>query len=330
MSLLQVKSPRDPTPTYIDGKIFDRDKFFENPENKIKAVPFPIIKNSTIVADLEDTVKLNNVLSEEIDKTKIPRKITNIPPQESKKPVKYDADILEGSPYRYKAAKPIHYNIPDFSEYSDLDRIRIRVEYDQKFASLDRVLIGTKINNIPPPTATLDEVHIVYEKWKNYANSQGSARRYKYIIAFMLTVFEWFATIKLGFNIGGISEYIWESISDYENILVEMGEVDIFSIGSGWSPAWRLASLIGLQMIIFMSIKYITGNNKYFEGFLYMMKNKYIDNKQGDNTDFNVKNFFSIFKTFTASGDNSSAASTAVTGESRDSKPKNTGPKYKE
>lgn len=146
---------------------------------------------------------------------------------------------------------------PDYNLMSKNEQTEYRKDFDAKFRILRNSFPGW---NIPIFTEelSLDKIHSIYEDLVKSIVISQNCNQYKIYLILMFFGAEVFFNKVLGLNASGLTMNQIKMMSNYDKLLVELGEQYFSTQESNWPIEIRLIITFGFNTILFMGIKYVS------------------------------------------------------------------------
>jgi hypothetical protein len=168
---------------------------------------------------------------------------------------------------KYRSSIPIHLppcpngvygtvDMPKYNEMSPIEQKQWREDFRYKYSTLQR---GFKDVYIPmfDDDESLEEIHAKYERYIRQVNICGMADSYRNYLIIYFLILEAIATRLLGLPAQGYTIAQMNTISEYDRLMIELGEQWYQPGGGQWPVEYRLIFLSLMNMLILIITNYL-------------------------------------------------------------------------
>ena len=265
---------------------------------------FPLNKSIKEPIDIDFGAIQSIIGNFDIDLTDTPEKKINV----EETPIKSKAKTIEiYSPYQCKSKLPIinvkpigvlnsntlefNTKISDtiennkiqkrgiYSNLSEYDKISKKIFFNEKFEILKENFPEWNIK-LPDDSYSLDQIHDVYDNYIKRIAISIQCGEWKSMLAILLLMIEFCALKFCKIDIRGFAKAEMRKTNKYNRILHKLGEERYNAEGGESSAMEELIKLVGLNIIIFVFMKYVApyiGGDASME-IIQNVLNNFIDN----------------------------------------------------
>ena len=143
---------------------------------------------------------------------------------------------------------------------SPADRAAARVDFRIKFSLLRQAWGDRLVIPEPDYEGDLDILYAVYERYLRQVYINRNANDYTVYIIILFIVIEFFGTKVLGLPLTGYTINQLSMMNRYERLLIELGEKNYGSMGSGWPVEIRIILLSLFNAFVFLLVTSLCAN----------------------------------------------------------------------
>lgn len=147
----------------------------------------------------------------------------------------------------------------DYDSMSLEEQAVHRTDFRVKFG----LLAGTFPNYQVPQnldSLSLHEIEAMYERYVRHIYVCRSRDKYKIFLIIGCTAMEWFITKMLGLNASGYTMAQIRGLSNYDRLLIQLGERNYSTAESEWSLEVQILFMMGANAVIFVIANMVAGS----------------------------------------------------------------------
>jgi hypothetical protein len=148
---------------------------------------------------------------------------------------------------------------PNYKDLPPEDQARALVDFQIKFGALQRYFPQYNIK-IPTENDDLDVLYAQYERYLQQTHVDQDVPQYKVALILLFIGIEWIGTKVFGLPISGYTISQMKSMHRYERLLMELGEKQYTSFGSGWPVEIRILMIALLNAAFFVILQYASSS----------------------------------------------------------------------
>lgn len=158
----------------------------------------------------------------------------------------------------YRASRPKLPQIPRYDHLTPAEQSSIRAEFRIKFNMLRTNWPTFTIPELPD-SLPLEQWYIEYSKYIQHIHISNSAEKYRFIMVFVFLGMELGVTKFLGIDASEFAVTQLKSMSNYDRMLIELGEKYYSANGSSqWPVEITLIFSAGFNLLIFLALKWLS------------------------------------------------------------------------
>ncbi len=146
--------------------------------------------------------------------------------------------------------------IPNYQAMTPTDRARIRADFITKFGILRKAFPEFQIPALNPDDS-LEVIHIQYKRYISQIHIENAADKWKIFLVIGWVVLELGGVKGLGLNLTGYTMAQITMMNKYQQLLIELGEMEQLDIGGDWPVYVRLIALSLFNGCVFLATRYL-------------------------------------------------------------------------